>query len=202
MPIWENRERLLETRVTNVSQYSQLFSCRSVIPPSYWYVPHAAVWWWGWWSLPTPPPPPCFTSLSNNSSSILCVFSLCLPLFPVAGMQPFSHLFPSSFRFHMIFVLAVTPLSSPSWMHHEHAAVFLLRTFQSRLVRILPVRSSLQERNSLLTFSPLSREPRYRSQVEQRENSGIQEGSLEFLPTVVQTNKSDSETRNEAFDLK
>lgn len=81
--------------------------------------------------------PPCLII-----AAAFCVFSVsdCLPLFPVAGVQPFPHLFPSSFRFHMIFVLAVTPLSYPSWMHHEHAALCLLRTFQAHLVRIPPVR--------------------------------------------------------------
>lgn len=155
--------------------------------------------------------PPCLII-----AAAFCVFSVsdCLPLFPVAGVQPFSHLFPSSFWFHMIFVLATTPcriphectmnmrLSSSSELFNPISLEFCPCVVCGHARSCWWARSSLQERNSLLTFWLLSREPRYRSQVEQRENSGIPEGNLEFLPTAVQTNKSDSETRNEAFNLK
>lgn len=170
---------------------------------------------------PSPNPflPP-LTSLSNNSSSILSVFSLCLPpslcsqlLVCSPSLTSIFHTFLSS-QFPYDFCMTRHP-SSPCHIPHECTTNMRLSScsevFKPSSLEFCPcficvharmcwcVHSSRQERNSLGMSLLLSPEPCRCTQVEpeiSRANSGWQEGNVEFHPTGVQTNKSDLETLN------
>lgn len=107
-----------------------------MIPPSYWYVPHAAVWWWGWWSLPTPPPPPALPPCLIIAAVFVCFQSLTASLYSqllvCSPSLTSSHLLSDSIRF-------LYELSTPGRIPHECTMNMLLSS-SSELFNPIPFR--------------------------------------------------------------